>query len=296
MENASLQQAKTKLAQLIEDAHAGNIIPVRLPGQLEEIAALLESPAVQSAAGKSVGEDALGDTGDMDMMEDHAQFISTAVHELRTPMTSIRGYSDMLNTPSMGELNDMQKQFLATIRTNARRMEGLLQDVSDISKIRGGTLNITEKMDMFKNIAMTVEKDLAPLAEELGKTLTLDIPQGLPLLNTDGEYFAKAIRKLAENGLRYSGGDGAVTVRAYADGSTLVAEVVDNGIGMSEDEQAMLGTLYWRGDNDTVRAFKGSGLGVAIAYGIIELLGGSVEVESAPNLGSKFIVRLPGMS
>ena len=71
-----------------------------------------------------------------EFLKEQAAFVSHAVHELRTPMTSIRGYSDMLR--SMGALNDMQKQFVETIRVNSRRMEGLLTDVSDTSKIKGG--------------------------------------------------------------------------------------------------------------------------------------------------------------
>ena len=105
-------------------------------------------------------------------------------------MTSIRGYSDMLR--SMGALNDMQKQFVETIRTNSRRMEGLLTDVSDTAKIKAGALRTNLKMDMFKNIAMMVEKQAQPVTEELGRKLTFDIPQGLPILNVDGELLAKA--------------------------------------------------------------------------------------------------------
>jgi signal transduction histidine kinase len=288
---ANVEQAQAKLAELIENAQAGNIIPVRLPGQLEEIAALLEEADEDTNDGSPANA---GEAGDL--LVENAEFVSTAVHELRTPMTSIRGYSDMLNTPTMGELNDMQKQFIDTIRTNAKRMESLLQDVSDIAKIRGGTLKITQKMDMFKNIVMLVEKDTAPMAEEMDKTLTFDIPQGLPLLNTDGEFFAKAIRKLVENALRYTGEDGEVTVRARGEGDMLVVEVEDNGIGMSEDEVAMLGTLYWRADNDDVRAYKGSGLGIPVAYGIIDLLGGKIDVESTPGEGTTFAIRLRGMA
>lgn len=287
---ANVTQAREKLAELIENARTGNIIPVRLPGQLEEIVALLDDTDDDSASNSAPA-------GDVDTMRaENAEFISTAVHELRTPMTSIRGYSDMLNTPAMGELNDMQKQFIDTIRTNAKRMEGLLQDVSDISKIRGGTLKITEKMDMFKNIVMLVEKDTTPQAEEMGKTLTFDIPQGLPLLNTDGEFFAKAIRKLVENSLRYTDENGEITVRARNEDNTLVVEVEDNGIGMSADEIAMLGTLYWRADNDTVRSFKGSGLGIPIAFGIMELLGGKIDVASTPGEGTRFTLRMRGMT
>lgn len=292
MTNAN-QQAREKLAELIEAAHKGMIIPVRLAGQLEEIAALMDAATQGSESASSAPPDVPADVDEV--LKDHAKFVSVAVHELRTPMTSIRGYSDMLGTGTMGELNPMQQQFLETIRTNARRMESLLQDVNDVSKIRAGTLKTTQKMDMFKNIAMTIENETRPIAEELSKSLTFEIPQGLPLLNIDGEFFAKAVRKLVENGLRYSGEDGAVTVRASGDGSDLVVEIIDNGVGMTPEEIEMLGTLYWRGDNDTVRAFKGSGLGVPVAFGIFDLLECRYKVSSTPNEGTQITVRVRGM-
>lgn len=286
------QQAREKLVELLDNAQKGMIIPVRLPGQIEEIVNLMDQAAEeQIGAGKAV-------PADLDeVMKDHAQFVSVAVHELRTPMTSIRGYTDMLATPAMGELNEMQTQFLDTVRTNARRMEGLLQDVSDISKIHASSLKLTQKMDMFKNIAMTIEKAYTPLAEELNKSLYFDIPQGLPLLNTDGEYFAKAIGKLVENSLRYTNEDGSVTVKAEADESYLIVKVLDNGVGMKPAEVEMLGKeLYWRADNELVRSYKGSGLGIPIAYGIIELLGGTIQVESTYGKGTTFTIRLKGMT
>ena len=222
--------------------------------------------------------------------------MSIAIHELRVPMTSIRGYADMLNTPSMGELNDMQHQFLETIRSNARRMEVLLKDVSDMSKLRGGTLAMNAKMDMFKNIALRVEKDMTPAAEEMGRSLSFDIPQGLPILNTDGDLMSKALGKLVENALRYTHEGGQISLRAEADGSKLRVLIEDNGIGMTAEELAQLGTLYFRSDNDYVREYKGSGLGIPIAYGIIELLGGTVSVSSQVDQGTTFTINFEGMS
>ena len=211
-----------------------------MPGQLEAIAAALSEASAGPAAAPAapLPEKA-------DYLREQAAFISTAVHELRIPMTSIRGYADMLNTPSMGELNPMQRQFLDVIRANARRMEGLLTDVSDLSKLRGGTLRVSPKMDTFKNIAMRVENAMQPLAAELGRTLTFDIPQGLPLLNLDGDLLAKALNKLVENALRYTRDDGQVTLSASGAGDQLQVRVVDNGIGMTPDELAQLGTPYF---------------------------------------------------
>lgn len=287
-EQPAIEQLEEKLNDLLEAAKTGAIIPVRLPGQVEEIVNLLAKTKKEQA------EAAV--SADMeDYIKEEAYFVGHAVHELRTPITSIRGYSDMMG--SMGELNDMQKQFLDVIITNSKRMQSLLADVSFINKIRKGTLKVAKKMDMFKNIAMRVEKDMMPLAEELGKELTFDIPQGLPLLNTDGDHLTVAINKLVENALRYTPKEGGqVAVIAGSNENTLIVQVVDNGIGMPAEEIEQLGTIYFRSDHDVVREFKGSGLGIPIAYGMVQVLGGTIDVESTPDEGTTFTVRLEGMS
>jgi len=292
----SLNTVHALLDGLIQQAKSGAIIPVRLAGQLEAVQEALRAANVTEAPApldpSVVPTDPVAAA-----MQDQAQFISHAIHELRTPMTSIRGYADML--VSMGKLEDMQKQFMETIRTNARRMEGLLTDVSDMSKLRGGTMRYTLKMDMFKNIAMMIEKQMGSLAESMGRTLTFDVPQGLPLLNTDGELLAKAVGKLVENALRYCDPDKdacAVMVTARGENNTLIIAVSDQGVGMAPNDLAELGTIYFRANDDLVRTYKGSGLGVPIAYGIVTLLGGTIAVESTVSAGSTFTIRLPGMS
>ncbi len=306
----ALRKAQTLLTELTEAARKGAIIPVRLPGQLEEIGALIEaalSPPSQFSPspsergekeGDQGGEKPAAGTSDLtEIKREQALFVSHAVHELRTPMTSIRGYSDMLGTPGMGELSEMQKQFVDVIRVNAKRMEGLLTDVSDTAKLRGGTLKLAPKLDMFKNIAMKVEKALQPQADQLGRKLTLDVPSGLPMLEVDGDLLAKALTRLAENGLRYTEAENPeLKMRGEADGSTLRVIIEDNGIGMSPEDLAQLGTVYFRSENELVRTYKGSGLGIPVAYGIIELLGGTVEVKSESGKGTTFTVTLKGMS
>jgi len=295
-EQNALAQARAALDELLEAARTGQIIPIRLPGQIEAIAEQLSNAQEQHQEALAEAKRQASVPGDMGAyMEEEAYFVGHAVHELRTPMTSIRGYTDMLG--SMGELNDMQKQFLGVVKTNVKRMEGLLADVSYMNKIRKDTLKIDEKMDLFKNIAMRVEKAMQPVAEELKRKLVFEIPDGLPLLTTDGDMLALAINKLVENGLRYSEEEtGEVTVKGAADGSTLVITVTDNGIGMSDEERGKLGEIYFRADSDHVREFKGSGLGIPIAYGLIEKLGGTIDVESTPGDGTTFTIKIKGMS
>jgi signal transduction histidine kinase len=290
MADEALAQARAMLDELVNAARTGAIIPVRLTGQLEAILNTLNQAGQDGASA--------GGAGDNDAFKNElAGLLSHGFHDLRLPLTSIRGYADMLGTPGMGELNDMQKQFLATIRVNSRRLETLLMDVSDLSKLQLGTMKMTPKMDMFKNIAMMVEKGGRPLAEELSRTLTFDIPSGLPILNVDAELLSKALNKLVENALRYANPEGGeVRVSGAADGNQLGILIQDNGIGMTPEELSSLGTPYFRGDNEIVLNFKGSGLGIPIAYGIIGLMGGSVEVTSELGTGTTFTVILPGMT
>ena len=136
---------------------------------------------------------------------------------------------------------------------------------------------------------------MAPLAESMGRTLTFDIPQGLPVLNTDGDLLAKALNKLVENALRYTHEGGTVTVRAEANDNVLRVVIEDDGIGMTPDDLAQLGTVYFRSDHDYVREYKGSGLGIPIAYGIFKILDGQVDVKSEPDQGTSFAITFSGM-
>lgn len=291
----SLEKARALIQALTEGARAGTLVPVRLAAQLQEVDALLA--AAEAEAAKQAAAPPPPPADQAEQLREQAVFVSHAVHELRNPLTSVRGYADMLGNAALGQLNDMQKQFADTIRTNSRRMEGLLTDISDTAKIRGGTLKIATKMDTFKNIALMVEKATRPQADAQKKTLTFDIPSGLPILTTDGEMLAKALTKLVENALRYTPADGGeVTVSAAAEGNMLVVKVRDNGIGMTPEDLAQLGTIYFRSEAEAVRAHKGSGLGIPVAYGIIRLLGGSTSVESTPGSGTTFTVRLAGMT
>jgi signal transduction histidine kinase len=295
MANPIVQQAQTQITDLIDLLRKGTITPIQLARQLEEVKTALglidDGTAQASTARVSIPANV------QEVMEDNAEFLKIAVHELRIPMTSIRGYADMLNNPSMGTLSDMQNQMLQVIRANSKRMESLLTDMSIVNKLRAGMLHPNNKMDTFKNIALMADKKARPVAEELKRDLIFNIPDGLPLLNTDGENLSVALFKLIENGLRYSPENtGRVAISARGEGSRLSIGIEDNGIGMTPEELAQLGTLYFRSDSEVVRGYKGSGLGIPIAYGIIAMLEGTIDVESAPDQGTRFTIALKGLT
>jgi signal transduction histidine kinase len=227
---------------------------------------------------------------------ENSEFVSVMVHEVRKPMTSIRGYSDMLAKNIMGELNPMQQQFVDTIRSNIISMEQLVTDISDISKLRSGRIRPEPKMEMFKNIAMQLEKDLSELAAARSVSLTFEIPQGLPLLNIDTVRIQKALHKLIDNAIKYThSGEGRVVVSAEGQGDKLRVTIQDNGVGISEADQSRFGELFFRGDQELVTQTKGYGMGIPIAMACLDLVGGELRWQSVVGEGTTFEVLLPVM-
>jgi light-regulated signal transduction histidine kinase (bacteriophytochrome) len=161
--------------------------------------------------------------------------------EQNSPITSIKGYSDMLGKGMFGELNEAQQQFVDTIRSNVTRMEHLVTDISDISKIHAGRLRLEPKMDMYKNVAMEVEKNTRDLATQHEHTLTFDTPSGLPILNLDSTRLAQVLTKLVINALQYTSNGGTITVKAERVNGSLKVSVIDTGIGMTGEEQTHIG-------------------------------------------------------
>lgn len=290
----ALQEAKQKINDLLKAAKAGSIIPIRLPSQIEDIANLINQAEDEHTSELRAAKATAAPADMQEYIHEESEFVGHAVHELNTPLTSILGYSDMLT--SMGELSDMQKQFLGVVKTNGMRMKTLLSDFRYVNKLRKGTLEDEPKMDMFKNISMKLEKELGPRAEELNRKLEFDVPSGLPYLNVDTLLLGIAVGKLVENALQYSPeGEGVVTVSARGEDGYLVMTIEDNGIGFTDEEFARIGEIYFRGERDEVIAFKGSGLGIPLAFGVFDLIGAEVSVDTEVNKGTTFTIRIKGM-
>lgn len=254
--------------------------------------------SVQSEIGRI--EDYLKQLAEADMIQQleiaHSHFVSFMVHELRKPMTSIRGYSDMLDKRVVGELNEMQGQFISTIRRNVISMERLLADLSDYSKMSSGRLKAENKMDLAKNILLDVQKQTVEMAAEYKHDLVFDVPDGLPLLNLDGVRVKQAVIKLVENALKYTPEGGQVLVKAQPAEGGMEIIVKDQGVGMFPEEVARLGELFFRGDDSLVTNSKGYGLGIPIVIECMKLVNGKFSYESEKNVGSTFRIFLAGMS
>ncbi|MCZ2094675.1 MAG: HAMP domain-containing histidine kinase [Anaerolineae bacterium] len=281
--DSPLRQARERV-QKLRDAAPGD--------QRQELDAILHLLDDAAKRGEDAGAETLRARLD-EVIQTTAKFTSLMVHEIRIPLTSIKGYSDMLAKHIAGPLNEMQQQFAETVRSNVSRMENLVTDVSDASKLYAGRIRLDPKLDLYKNIALQVEKDLSGLASDRGVTLTFETPSGLPMLNIDGERLALVLRKLVANALQYTPEGGQVTVCAEAAGDRLKVSVMDTGIGMSPEDQAHVGERFWRSEDERVREIKGHGLGLSIAMGMIALMGGEFFFTSERDKGSTFGFTLP---
>jgi signal transduction histidine kinase len=269
----------------------------QLDGELRsQVTAARNAVAQAQQRGEGQDADALREQIEANKVE-NSEFVSVMVHEIRKPMTSIRGYADMLGKNVMGELNEMQTQFVETIRNNIISMEQLVTDISDISKMHSGRMMPQPKMEMFKNVVMKLEKDFGEIAEQRGIPLVFDIPQGLPLLNLDGTRLEQALKKLLDNALKYThDGGGEVRLTAEGLGDKLRVTIRDHGVGISQSDQRHLGELFFRGDQELVTQTKGYGMGLPIVMGCMALIDGELRWESTEGEGSTFEVIIPAMS
>jgi signal transduction histidine kinase len=204
-----------------------------------------------------------------DLMKAQDSFTSTMVHEIRKPMTTIKGYSDMLAKPGLiGQLNDQQQMFIDTIRNNVLRMEWLVADISDINRLNSGRLKLEAKMTTVGQVIMEVQKQAEPFVAQYEHKATWEAPQGLPILTADGKQLAKVLFKLVHNAIQYTPKGGQIAVRAArVEGNSVQFSVSDTGIGMKDEEISRLGEPFFRADHELVTSQKGYGLGIPVAMG-----------------------------
>lgn len=288
-------------AQLTEQSGAaGVVIPLSFRAQTvgvlymeggedaaDALAAVVEQLAIIVAVAQMAQEmDAARTAG--------ADFISFITHELRAPMTAIKGYASMIAGGMAGELTEMQAKFIGTIQANVDRMAAMVANLSDIAKIEAGRLHLDCRA---ARVADVVEEGLAPLHERIAakqQVLTVDMPPDLPKIWGDQARLAQIITILGDNAHKYSPPEARITVSAahLAAEDAVRIEVADAGCGISTADQRMIFRKFFRADDERVRAAPGNGLGLYVAKHLAELQGGRLGFESAWQEGARFYVVL----
>jgi len=225
-----------------------------------------------------------------------SEFVSVVSHELRVPMTSLKGYADMLKNGKHGALGTQQREFVEAIRRNTQRMELLVSDLTDISRIETGQLSISPRPIAFNEALEDALDTVRDLAEAKQQTLSLEIWQGLPSAHADKARLTQALINLLSNAIKYTPPQGHITIRVWLspeEPDFIRCAIADSGMGISPQDQVQLFTKFFRAADPQVREQPGTGLGLAITRNLIEMHGGRIWVESAVGKGSTFYFTVP---
>jgi signal transduction histidine kinase/CheY-like chemotaxis protein len=226
-----------------------------------------------------------------------AQYFACMTHEVRTPVTAILGYADLLGDPGVGE--EQRVQYSSVIRRSAEHLLALVNDVLYVSKLESGVLELEQiEMDPGRLVRDAVEL-LEPRARAAGVELRCDVRLGeLERMVGDPTRVRQVLINLVGNAIKFTP-SGSVTVRAQAqDGAGedglvgLELSVVDTGIGMTAEQAQRAFTPYAQGDASVARTHGGTGLGLSICRSLVGLMGGTLTVQTAPGAGSTFTVNL----
>ena len=230
-----------------------------------------------------------------------SEFVSFVSHELKTPMTSIRGYADLLAAGSVGEVTGPQMEFINTIRSNIQRMATLVSDLADISRIEAGRLHLEFAPVSIADVVEEVVRSTRALVEEKSHQLVVELPDELPQAWGDRNRLVQIITNMTSNAIKYTPENGEIIIRAAqtqnqwdTEGAPQVIhiEVVDSGIGIKEEDQHRIFQQYFRTEEGKETA-PGTGLGLNITRYLVEMQGGKVWFESEFGQGSNFQFTVP---
>lgn len=231
-----------------------------------------------------------------------SEFVSFVSHELKNPMTSIKGYTELLAAGAVGPINEAQANFLATIRSNTERMSTLVSDLADVSRIEAGRLRLDFKQLSLAEVTEEIIRSTRRQIEEKQQTLNVDLPASLPLVWADRTRLAQILTNLVSNAYKYTQNGGTIEVHAEPaantwdpDGAPQVVHiwVQDNGIGISEEDQVKIFQKFFRSEDPKTREAPGTGLGLNITRSLVEHQGGRIWFESEFRKGTTFHFTIP---
>jgi len=219
-----------------------------------------------------------------------SDFVATVSHDLRAPLTFMRGYATML--PMVGQLSDKQQDYLRKILRGVGQMTELIDDLLDLGRIEAG-VGLERKPCHLGAILVEAVDGMRAQSAAKGLTLRLEQTEGGALVAGDAALLRQVVTNLVDNAVKYTPSGGTVTVGLWVRNGQAVIRVADTGIGIAPDDQVRLFEKFYRVKRRDTVGIRGTGLGLAIVKSIVERHGGRVWVDSELGRGSKFYVILP---
>jgi len=220
-----------------------------------------------------------------------SQFLASMSHELRTPMNSILGLTELILEKA--ELNDKNRERLEVVLNSGRRLMTLINDILDLSKIEAGKMEIREEDISLEELISEITGSVKPLV--MNKNVRFEVVKNTNMgviVNTDRGKIVQVLINLIGNAIKFTD-KGSVSLRVNRSDDELVFDVIDTGIGISEEDQKVIFEEFRQADGTTTRKYGGTGLGLTICKKIAKLLNGELSLKSKIGEGSTFTFKVP---
>lgn len=221
------------------------------------------------------------------------EFLSNVSHEFKTPLTSIKGFSEVLQDELYGPLNDQQKMATNAVIRNSDRLNRLIDSIMYLTVQKSGRDTYAIHPVKITEIIGKALIDISPQANSKNLRIKNNIPSDLPLIKGDLDKLTQVFINLLENATKFTPGGGKITVAAFEDGDNIHITVTDTGIGVSADVISNLFEKFYQVDASTTRKYGGTGIGLYISKLIVEVHKGRIWVVSEEGVGTTFHVELP---
>ncbi|WP_304186576.1 ATP-binding protein [Phenylobacterium aquaticum] len=227
-----------------------------------------------------------------------SEFLANMSHELRTPLNAINGFSDIMAQEMFGPLGDARyKGYSHDILSSGQHLLALINDILDMSKIEAGKMSLKFEPLSLEDVAEDAVRLVRNRAETAGLALTIDLPPHLPEVEADYRAIKQVLLNLLSNAIKFTPRGGRITVRAEGRhdpfGERIRVSVQDTGIGIAQDDLARLAQPFEQVENQHSKTTQGTGLGLALTKSLVEMHGGSLDMQSAPGEGTMVSFSLP---
>jgi len=221
------------------------------------------------------------------------EFVSLAAHQLRTPLSTISWYAEMLLSGDAGALNEDQKEYITHVYESNKRMVALVNNLLNVSRVDLGTFQVNPAPTSFKEIVESLEIELKRSIDAKKQHFIKTIASDLPIVSADPTLSRMVIQNLLTNAIKYTPESGTIEVMLETKSNDLSVKVKDNGYGIPEADQGKMFTKLYRASNVTDKVTDGNGLGLYVIKNIVEQSGGTISFESRENQGTTFTVTIP---
>ena len=227
-----------------------------------------------------------------DASDAKSHFIGVISHEFRTPLTAIIGYTDLLCTGVTGEISPKQSRQLERIRASAWHLTQMVDEILTFSRLEAGRETLSFELADVVMLARDAAAMIAPTATAKGLLLACELPEEPVALRTDTGKLRQILQHLLSNAVKFTD-RGGITLTVQRKGDFAEFAVRDSGVGIAKADREHIFDRFWQATHDSSRVASGAGLGLTVSRRLTEMMGGTMEVESEPGIGSTFRFRIP---